>query len=119
MSIYDDLPPATPPMQRIWRGTISVGATTFNEPVYVRITAFPGIFKWGPCKWMQRYYIEPTDVSDGVDSGGFSTPDHIIPTFMYPLYPKRDDECLVVFDNNRVIWVIAWWPKNMDEFGNR
>ena len=120
MSIYEDLPSAAVPVVHIHQAVISRGASDMNDPVFVMIPGFSEKYVWGPCYWMPRYYYQPTDVSEGADSPtGDTEESHIIEKFMYPLFPQRDDKALVCYDNDRQLWVIAWWPLNMQGDGTR
>ena len=82
MSIYDELPPASEGLDGVWTGTIAVGAEGAGDEVEVLLDSFDNVHKFGPCKWFYR--------------GG--------------VLPERGNECLVVFNEEQIPFVIAWWP---------
>jgi hypothetical protein len=67
----------------VWYGTISKPPTNFAEKVSVILPDWDDTLEWGPCMWQPR---------DAVT------------------LPKIGDQCLVLLDNNRQPWVVAWWP---------
>lgn len=66
-----------------WRGIVSKTATDFTDLVPVVLPDYDEHLEWGPCPWQSR---DATSL------------------------PAKGDKCLVVFDNTRVPWIIAWWP---------
>ena len=66
-----------------WRAKVATTANDPTEEVFVTIPAFDTQLRWGPCRWMPRGDIT---------------------------YPARGDEALVLFDDKKVPWIIAWWP---------
>jgi len=66
-----------------WYGVIAKPAADMNDFVYVVIPAFSRTMRFGPCRWQSR---DATSL------------------------PARGDDCLVIFDNNKIPWVAAWWP---------
>ncbi len=118
MSIYEDLPPVAPAMSRIWQAVIATDADGPNEMVEVIIRAFDPKLRWGPCRWMPRVRVETTVVSEDPDTQGDVEPLHEI-GLLYPVYPKRGDDALVVYDNDRQLWIVCWWPLRMDSSGGR
>jgi hypothetical protein len=64
-------------------GVISTDAADELDPVMVIVAAIDGTIEYGPAPWQPR--------SDAV-------------------LPQRGDDCLIVFDNERIPFVIAWWP---------
>ena len=64
-------------------GIIAANATDLTDLVPIIIPDFDQNLTWGPCRWQSR-----DDVS----------------------LPAKGDECLVVFDNRRQPWIVAWWP---------
>jgi hypothetical protein len=119
MSIYDDLPPVKPEISRVWQALIANTVDAFNDELFVRIPAFDEKLRWGPCRWNQRYWVEETVTP--TSPGGTPSHTHNVTLVhnLRPLYPHRDDEALVIWDNDRELWVICWWPKNMKASGNR
>lgn len=57
-----------------------------GDDIFVTIDGFDdGEHKWGPCPgWQQRPEV--------------------------PHFPSKGDDALVVFDDNRIPWIVAWWP---------
>ena len=82
MSIYDQLPAESGTLDGVWTGTIAVGAEGAGDEVEVLLDSFDNVHKFGPCKWFYR--------------GG--------------VLPERGNECLVVFNEEQVPFVISWWP---------
>jgi hypothetical protein len=62
---------------------IAVAPGDLNDLIPVVIPEFDPTLTWGPCRWQSR---------DGTT------------------LPAAGDECLVVFDNRRQPWIVAWWP---------
>lgn len=67
----------------IWRGTIALTATDFTTLLPVILPDYDEVLQWGPCRWQSR---DATSL------------------------PALGDECLVMFDNLRRPWIVAWWP---------
>lgn len=81
-----DIKHLTPPRiegRICWYGTIAETPSDFAQEIHVILPEFDTKLRWGPCRWQAR------------DATSF---------------PERGDECLVVFDNRRVPWIVAWWP---------
>lgn len=74
-----------PQGREVWYGIINTTVTEFDQRVRVIIPEFDEHLWWGPCRWQSR------------DATTF---------------PQKGDECLVIFDNRREPWIIAWWPFN-------
>jgi hypothetical protein len=66
-----------------WFATIAYDVADFNQPVWVVIPDASPTHYWGPCGWQSR------DAQT---------------------LPQKDDLGIVVFDNRRNLWLIAWWP---------
>jgi hypothetical protein len=66
-----------------WLGLIARDVIQYGAKCYVLIPSFDEEHQFGPCRWMSR---------DDVNK------------------PAKGDRCLVVFDEHRNPWVIAWWP---------
>lgn len=83
--INDDLKPRRriSPNTGAWHGQVLRGATDLEDPLYVIIPAFSKSLRFGPCRWQSRDALS---------------------------MPAKGDECLVIFDNYRIPWVVAWWP---------
>lgn len=81
MSVYEQLP-AHSSLAGIWRGSVATDASGMNDTIYVLITAFDDTHRFGPCRWMPRDAVQ---------------------------LPLRGDECLVVFDEKDIPYVIMWW----------
>lgn len=64
--------------------TVSTDALDATDQVMVIIDAVDSQVQFGPCMWQPR--------SDST-------------------LPLRGDFALVIFDNNRIPYVIAWWPQ--------
>ena len=103
-SIFDDLPVASQPMQRVWKGWFATTPLTVDEHVDVILDDFSGISRWRDCRWQPR--VEPVEID--VSEGGPEGP-HMI-TVAKVILPKRHNLLLAVFDNNRRLWVVMWWP---------
>lgn len=82
MALYDTLPKRLEGRQ-IWFARVATNPNDQNILVEVVIPDFDPHLRWGPCRWQAR--------SDTA-------------------LPARGDECLVVFDNRREPWIVAWWP---------
>lgn len=72
-----------PEMGKIWRGKITSNPSSITERVEVSIPDLDPRLAIGLARWQSR---------DAVS------------------LPARGDDCLIVFDNNREPWVVAWWP---------
>jgi hypothetical protein len=68
-----------------WYGIIAANATELSDLLPVIIPEFDQHLQWGPCRWQSR------DM----------TTDNL---------PHKGDPCLVVMDNRRNPWIVAWWP---------
>ena len=66
-----------------WFGTFAKDITDLRNGAWVYIMDFSTDYMWGPCPWQAR------DLTS---------------------MPSAGDPCIVVFDNRRNPWVIAWWP---------
>lgn len=66
-----------------WRGVVAKTAADFTTLLPVVLPDYDPTLTWGPCRWQAR---DATSL------------------------PAKGDECLVVFDNQRRPWIIAWWP---------
>lgn len=82
MSIFDTRPTQESIVGN-WYAVVAKTVTDLSESVYVVIPDFDPDLQFGPCRWQSR---DATSL------------------------PARGDEALVVFDNKRRPWVIAWWP---------
>jgi len=87
MSVTEDLD-TRPFAAGFFQGKIAKGAASIEQYVEVVVPGFDSTLKFQRCRWMPR-------VSEG---------------FGDPVYPTRDDICLVAQDDRRDWWVIAWWP---------
>jgi hypothetical protein len=74
----------TPTFVGVSAAVVATSALDLTDTVEVVIPEFDPKQRWGPCKWMPR--------------GDITT------------LPARGDECIIIFDNNRDIWIIGWWP---------
>lgn len=70
----------------VFSGVISKTALTAADQVSVIIGAIDANIEYGPCLWQLR--------SDAT-------------------LPHRGDFALVVFDNERIPYIIAWWPQTI------
>lgn len=71
---------------RIFQGLIAEDATGPNDVVPVRIPSYEPSRQFGPCNWAPRV------LNDGS-----------------PLWPNRNDGCLVALDENDQAEIINWW----------
>ena len=71
---------------RAWIGVFAEDVNNEQDMAYVILHDFDPGLRWGPCRWMPR---------------GSSAAD----------MPQKGDQVLVVFDNYKDLWVVAWWPK--------
>lgn len=69
--------------RNVWFAVFAEDATDLADPVTVIIPDFDPHLQWGPVLWQSR---------DSVS------------------LPAKGDRCLVIFDNRRGPWVVAWWP---------
>lgn len=81
-SIYSDTAPVTG-LNKIWKGIIQTNAVLFSDKLMITIPDLDPSLRLGPCSWMPR---------DAVS------------------LPSKGDDCLVILDNDREPWVVAWWP---------
>jgi len=78
---FRDVAPEYEEQHPIWRGIIAKTPDDIEEDIPVILPEWDATLKWGPAKWV------------------FKDDQNI---------PQEGDECLVVFDNNRVPWITAW-----------
>lgn len=66
-------------------GLVSRAPADFAHSLFVTLPDFGSDqdLEWGPCRWQSR---DATTL------------------------PAKGDQCLVLFDNNKEPWVVAWWP---------
>ena len=84
MPTFADIAPDYPDMMtQPWFGVVSKDAVDFTDMLMVTIPAFDENLEWGPMRWQSR---DATSL------------------------PSVGDHCLVVFDDERNGWVVAWWP---------
>jgi len=74
---------------RIFQGLIAEDATGPNDVVPVRIPRYDPTRQFGPCHWAPRMLNSGT-----------------------PLWPMRNDECLVALDENDQAEIINWWAED-------
>ena len=84
MGINDTRTQKPPNFVGATRAVVASSATELTDMVDVVIPEFDPKQRWGPCKWMPR--------------GDITT------------LPARGDDCIIIFDNERNIWIIGWWP---------
>lgn len=83
----DDLFPPARPATRPWRAEVLDDANDVADTVRVLVYGIDdGEHAHGPCMWSPR----------AGDDG--------------PVYPARGDPALVVFDDERTPWIVAWSP---------
>lgn len=80
---FRDLQQPQGEMLTAWRGIVAKAAVDFTTLVPVILPDYDDTLTWGPCRWQAR---------DAVT------------------LPHKGDKCLVIFDNTRTPWIIAWWP---------
>lgn len=80
--LFDDLPDRQPP-QRTWSGIVAATVTDFATLLSVKIPTLDPNVVWKGCRWQARNNID---------------------------FPQKDDPCLVIFDDEMQLWVVAWWP---------
>lgn len=81
--MYDLLPDHPDMMAQTWYGIVANSPVGFASLLMVTIPSFDPQLTWGPCFWQAR---------DAVT------------------LPVKGDKCLIIFDEQRQPWVIAWWP---------
>jgi hypothetical protein len=74
---------------RVFRALIADDATDSNDLVNVRIPAYDPSRQFGPCHWAPRI------LNDGT-----------------PLWPNRNDQCLVALDENDQAEILNWWAED-------
>ena len=84
MSLYDSIEQQPRP-DGGWFGYVAKNVPSLTTAMYVILPSFDDTAQVGPCRWQSR-----DDVS----------------------LPTKGDEVLVVFDERRQPWVVAWWPFN-------
>jgi hypothetical protein len=87
----------------LWSAKIATTATQLTQLVYITIPDIDPVSLWGPCEWMPRVIPENVDVSEGPEAPHIV----VIPKI---IMPKKNDKCLIAFDNRREVWVVVWWP---------
>jgi hypothetical protein len=70
-------------MAQPWAGVVAANVVDFTALCPIIIPAFDPNLVWGPYRWQARDAVE---------------------------LPQQGDTCLVIFDDNRDGWVVAWWP---------
>lgn len=83
MSTFDALPGRESLSGIAWYAIVATNATDLSDSLEVTIPAFDRNLRFGPCRWQSR---------DAVT------------------LPARGDEALVIFDDRKQPWIIAWWP---------
>lgn len=74
------------------RGRIATSPTTWTDDLFVTIGSFDGHRQqWGPCVWAPRIADVPG-----------------APPTLAIHFPVRGDDCLVVFDEDELPWVVMW-----------
>ena len=79
----DELAPATRLSAGAFYAKVAAGASDLSDTLEVIIPGFDTQLRFQEVYWQSR-----DDVS----------------------MPARGDECLVIFDDRRRPWVVAWWP---------
>jgi len=117
MSIQEDLPPQHNPMQRIHRGVFASSPSEQTELVDVFLPDFSMDLRWKRCRWEPRWNVVSVNVAEGADTGGDTEGSHMIdiPEIVLPV---RGNPCLCLFDNNREVWVVMWWPYTIVNIGH-
>lgn len=82
MSLYDDTEPVVP-LNRVWRGIVHKAPNDVNDLLDITIPDLGAEILFNQVKWQSRDAIS---------------------------LPSPGDPCLVIFDNDREPWVVAWWP---------
>lgn len=80
--LFENLPDRSP-MQRTWAAVIASNPSDFADLVSVTIPGLDANLRWEDCKWQARNDVD---------------------------FPQRGNTCLVIFDDNMQLWVVAWWP---------
>lgn len=80
--IHQDLPERNP-MRSAWAGIVATDAASLSDMIWVILPDLDENIRIGPCRWQARDQVN---------------------------LPQRDDDCLVIFDNDHQPWVVAWWP---------
>jgi hypothetical protein len=80
--LYEDRQPVEQ-LSSIWRGVIASSPVDFADRVSIRIPDMTDELVFPDLRWMARNSTE---------------------------LPAPGDSCLILFDNDREPWVIAWWP---------
>lgn len=119
--VFETLPKRAPVMQREWYGIFAYDVP-INELAWVIIPDFSYEYVWGPCKWQPRVAI--LKAGDVVVEGESEEDPDLYATVQAGvkvakvILPRKDDECMVNFNNNREPWIPVWWPlKGMDDHG--
>lgn len=84
MSLFEEQRPREN-MNRVWHGSIASNPADLEDRVDVVIPDLDSRLSIRGCRWQSR---DATSL------------------------PIRGDTCLVIFDNNKEAWVVAWWPFN-------
>jgi hypothetical protein len=80
--LFEDRP-APPAVSYVWRGIVASHPTDVSQRINVKIPDMNKDLVFPNVRWQTRDSIS---------------------------LPDRGDACLVVFDNDREPWVVAWWP---------
>ena len=83
-SVEELLSKRTQTMAGHWHAVVATSATDVADTVSVIIPAWDDLQTWGPCRWMPR--------------GDSLT------------FPQKGDKALIIFDDDRYPWIVAWWP---------
>jgi len=83
MPDFRDLFEEFPDQAPVWYGTFAKDVNDFIDLAPVIIPEFDPHLQWGPCRWQSR---DATSL------------------------PRKGDQCLIIFDDRREPWVVAWWP---------
>lgn len=70
-------------MSRAWRGTFANDPADVSARADIIIPDMDPTLRFTDCRWQSRDEVS---------------------------LPRRGDPCLVIFDNDREPWVVAWWP---------
>src|SRR4029077_17147398 len=101
--LYEDLP-QTEEGRMWWFAVVASNPVAFDEELFVTIPEFDPDLLVGPCFWQSRgSNLEWEFTTDYGDISGGEMRVHDV-------LPGRGDRCLVVFDNRKQPWVVAWWP---------
>jgi hypothetical protein len=96
VSIYDALPERRG-ISPIWQGWIVKDINALDVLASVIIPDIDSDLQIDGCMWMPRPPLSTT----------FVPPSTLNQTL---IWPKRGDDCLVVFDNDNRPWITVWWP---------